>query len=92
LAQNAHWDERLLGESFLELKELDVEFDLSITGFSLPEIDLSLQSLDEAKPCGADDEIDATTGVPVCQKARSGSWMTIGLSAKTPLPKSHSTR
>src|SRR4249920_2080137 len=24
LAQNAHWDERLLGESFLELKELDL--------------------------------------------------------------------
>src|SRR5579871_4064709 len=36
LAQNAHWDERLLGESFLELKQLDIEFDLSITGFSLP--------------------------------------------------------
>jgi ParB-like chromosome segregation protein Spo0J len=40
LAQHAHWDEQLLGESFLELKELDIEFDLSITGFSLPEIDL----------------------------------------------------
>src|SRR5579871_3223594 len=36
LAQNAHWDERLLSESFLELKQLDIEFDLSITGFSLP--------------------------------------------------------
>src|SRR5882757_7065504 len=48
LAQNAHWDERLLGESFLELKELDIDFDLSITGFSLPEIDLTLQTLQEA--------------------------------------------
>jgi len=27
LAQNAHWDERLLGESFLELKELDIDFE-----------------------------------------------------------------
>src|ERR1700733_5891058 len=39
LAQHAHWDERLLGESFLEIKEHDLEFDLSVTGFSLPEID-----------------------------------------------------
>ena len=44
LAQNAHWDERLLGESLLELKELDRDFDLSITGFSLPEIDLAIQN------------------------------------------------
>jgi DNA modification methylase len=66
LAQNAHWDERLLGEGFLELKELDVEFDLSITGFSLPEIDLTLQSLDETKTEETDDEVDAATGVPVC--------------------------
>src|SRR6266404_9925637 len=43
LAQQAHWDERLLGESFLELKELELDFDLSITGFALPEIDLTIQ-------------------------------------------------
>jgi DNA modification methylase len=67
LAQNAHWDERLLGESFLELKEIDVEFDLSITGFSLPEIDLTLQNLDEIKTEETDDEIDAATGVPVSE-------------------------
>src|ERR1039457_3219706 len=67
LAQLAHWDERLLGESFLELKELDLDFDLSITGFSLPEIDLTLQKLDEGKIEGPNDEDDALTGVPVCQ-------------------------
>ena len=67
LALNSHWDERLLGESFLELKELDIEFDLSITGFSLPEIDLSLQSLDTVNPINNEDEVDATTGVPVCK-------------------------
>src|SRR5258707_13192276 len=43
LAQHAHWDERLLCESFLELKELELDFDLSITGFALPEIDLAMQ-------------------------------------------------
>src|ERR1700722_4950462 len=63
LAQNAHWDERLLGESFLEFKELDIEFDLSITGFSLPEIDLTLQKLHEGAIGGTNDEDDALTGV-----------------------------
>jgi hypothetical protein len=72
LALNAHWDERLLGESFLELKELDIEFDLAVTGFSLPEIDLALQSFDEARPRGSDEDIDSTTGVPVC--AESEIW------------------
>src|SRR5882757_4810887 len=63
LAQHAHWDERLLGESFLELRELDLDFDLSITGFSLPEIDLAMQKLDERLTVDANDEADATTGV-----------------------------
>jgi DNA modification methylase len=67
LAQNAHWDERLLGESFLELKELDVDFDLSITGFSFPEIDLTLQTLQEGVTEATNDEADAVTGVQVCQ-------------------------
>src|SRR6267142_5147101 len=66
LAQHAHWDERLLGENFLELKELDLDFDLSITGFSLPEIDLAMQKLDERLIVDANDEADAT-GEPVCQ-------------------------
>ena len=68
LAQNAHWDERLLGENFLELKDLDIDFDLSITGFSLPEIDLTLQTLHDA---GVEEGVDeaevAITGVSVCQ-------------------------
>jgi DNA modification methylase len=66
LAQNAHWDERLLAESFLELKELDQDFDLSITGFSLPEIDLTIQKLSE--PVVEDiDDASSETGVQVCQ-------------------------
>jgi len=67
LAQHAHWDERLLGENFLELKELDLDFDLSITGFSIPEIDLAIQKLDGGVTVDATDEADAMTGVPVCR-------------------------
>jgi DNA modification methylase len=65
LAQNAHWDERLLGENLLELKELNQDFDLSITGFSLPEIDLVIQKLSE--PTVDDgDGVSASTGVQIC--------------------------
>jgi DNA modification methylase len=66
LAQNSHWDERLLGENFLELRDLDV--DLSITGFSLPEIDLTIQMLREVGPTEGTDETEAiATGASVCQ-------------------------
>src|ERR1700753_4355762 len=59
LAQNAHWDERLLGESFLELRELDIDLDLSLTGFSLPEIDLTLQTLQDPGLGDGSDEAEA---------------------------------
>jgi hypothetical protein len=66
LALNAHWDERLLGESFAELQALDLDFSIEITGFSLPEIDLTIQNLDLV--AGADVEAQsATTGAPVCE-------------------------
>lgn len=68
LVLNAHWDERLLGENFLELKELDLEFDISATGFSLPEVDLILQDHDETKKEEIDDAADASTGVAVCKE------------------------
>lgn len=67
LAQQAHWDERLLGESFLELKELELDFDLSITGFSLPEADLAIQKLDQRAAVQVIEEANAITGVPVCR-------------------------
>jgi DNA modification methylase len=66
LGQNSHWDERLLGESLLELKALDRDFDLTITGFSLPEIDLAIQKLSE--PVVEDiDDAGSETGMQVCQ-------------------------
>ncbi|MDP9412519.1 MAG: site-specific DNA-methyltransferase [Pseudomonadota bacterium] len=39
LAENAGWDRELLGLEFQYLSELDVDFDLTLTGFELPEID-----------------------------------------------------
>lgn len=67
LAQNSHWDERLLGESLLELQSLDRDFDLSITGFSLPEIDLAIQKLSGPVITDPDDDVGSETGVAVCR-------------------------
>jgi DNA modification methylase len=66
LGQNSHWDEQLLAESLLELKALDRDFDLSITGFSLPEIDLAIQKLSELV-VEDNEDVDSSTGVPVCE-------------------------
>ena len=40
LAENAGWDRNLLGLEFQYLSSLDIDFDVSLTGFELPEIDL----------------------------------------------------
>ena len=74
LAQNAHWDERLLGENLLELKDLDRDFDLSITGFSLPEIDLAIQKLSE--PAVEDDDLPARRRE--CRFAKLGDVWELG--------------
>jgi DNA modification methylase len=67
LGQNSHWDERLLGESLLELQTMECDFDLSITGFSLPEIDLAIQKLSDPVVADPDDDIGSETGVAVCR-------------------------
>lgn len=65
IALGAHWDERLLGEQFVELKSLDLDFDIEITGFSAPEIDLTIQNMDQSSV--PDEEQGSVTGAPVCQ-------------------------
>lgn len=52
LAENAGWDRNLLA---LELKELSLNFDITLTGFELPEVDLLLGELDGAGSDGADE-------------------------------------
>lgn len=42
LAENAGWDRNLLALQFQYLSELELNFDLTITGFELPEIDIAL--------------------------------------------------
>jgi len=54
LAENATWDNQLLAENFELLAAEDLEFDLTVTGFELPEIDLLLQ-----EPAESNDPDDA---------------------------------
>jgi DNA modification methylase len=42
LAEKAGWDQELLALELAYIAELDIEFDLSLTGFEVPEIDLIL--------------------------------------------------
>lgn len=45
LALNAGWDEELLGEELAALLEIDLDFDIGVTGFSIPEIDSLIEGL-----------------------------------------------
>jgi hypothetical protein len=48
LAENAGWDRNLLGLELQYLTELDIDFDVTITGFELPEIDFLIGELSPA--------------------------------------------
>ncbi len=67
LAENAGWDRQLLGIEFKYLAELDFDFDLTITGFELPEIDalIDTASPDAAAPDPADDLAGIASGPAV---------------------------
>ena len=60
LAENAGWDRELLGIELQYLSELDVDFDVTITGFELPEIDVLIAELSPQE----DDEPDPADAVP----------------------------
>ena len=58
LAENAGWDRELLAIELQGLVELDIDFDVTITGFEMPEIDILMGELD------ADEEDDPADEVP----------------------------
>jgi 16S rRNA G966 N2-methylase RsmD len=47
LVERGEWDERMLGEILRDLTLQDLDFDLEITGFDVPEIDLYIEKLDQ---------------------------------------------
>jgi DNA modification methylase len=65
LALNAHWDEEILGQELQDLLSSELDFDIGLTGFAIPEIDNlidGLQPLEDEDP--RDDAIPAD-GPPV---------------------------
>jgi hypothetical protein len=60
LAENAGWDRELLGLELKYLTDLDIDFDVTLTGFELPEIDLLIGELSLA---GDNDPADAAVEV-----------------------------
>jgi DNA modification methylase len=66
LAENAGWDYELLGLELQYLSEIDLDFDLDITGFEAAQIDVLIQRVDPAGRCNdADDVIPEPDESPV---------------------------
>lgn len=78
LAELAGWNDELLALEFQYLSQLDIEFDVTLTGFALPEIDILLDGLRVGvgdEKLSAEDEALASTGPAV---TRMGDLWQIG--------------
>jgi ParB-like chromosome segregation protein Spo0J len=75
LAENAGWDRALLA---LELQELsvDLNFDVTVTGFETAEIDLLIQDLNQGTPDEADEVPEVDRAAPAV--SRPGDLWRIG--------------
>lgn len=73
IAELAGWDRALLAQEFRYLAELDIDFDLTITGFEAPEIDILIEELNAA-PAG---EYDAPA-LPTTAVTRLGDIWQVG--------------
>ncbi|HME58796.1 MAG TPA: DNA modification methylase [Terracidiphilus sp.] len=66
----AGWDEELLAQELQEIQDLEVDFDLDLTGFEVPEIDDLLGTPDD------DDQANAAPPLPACPVTRPGDlWL-----------------
>jgi len=66
LVERSTWDDKLLGEILLELSDIDLDFSLDATGFSMPEIDFRIENAEPAaKPDRADEVPVPFQGPPV---------------------------
>lgn len=73
--ENGAWDERVLGEVLRDLTLQNLDFDVAITGFDAPEIDLKIAVLDEPddNPDPADEPAPAGPAV-----SRTGDLWILG--------------
>ena len=66
LALNAGWDEQLLAEELKTLSELDLGFDISITGFSIAEVDNLVDGVVSEEPGDPADDMLPAEAPPRC--------------------------
>ena len=77
LAENADWDNRLLGEQLRILSEAELDFTLETTGFEMGEIDLIVEDLLPATS-GQDDPADFLPELPSTPVSRLGDLWKLG--------------
>jgi ParB-like chromosome segregation protein Spo0J len=56
LALNAGWDEEILAQELQALLEIDFDFDIGLTGFSIAEIDCLVEGLNPEEPGDPEDD------------------------------------
>ncbi len=76
LALNAGWDEDLLAKELGALYELDLNFDVEITGFSIPEIDNLIDGASVEEPGDPADDRMPEDDVP--SRCRAGDLWQLG--------------
>jgi DNA modification methylase len=59
LTENSSWDDRLLGEQLKALSELELDFELEVTGFETAEIDVLIDGLETVNEPDPDDRLPA---------------------------------
>lgn len=77
LALNAGWDEELLAEELKALLDVDLDFDVEITGFSVAEIDSLVEGLIPEEPGDPDD--DVVPSVDSDRRCRAGDIWQLGM-------------
>ena len=80
LAELAGWDQEILATELQGLVELDIDFDVTLTGFEIPEIDILIGQLDavDSEEDPDDEAVEVPPGV-----LPSRGWGTRGASAST---------
>lgn len=76
LALNAGWDDEILAEELKQLLEIDLDFDVSVTGFSIAEIDGLVEGLEPEEP--GDPADDRLPGTDVPARCRPGDIWQLG--------------
>jgi len=76
LALNAGWDDEVLAEELRALLEIDLDFDVEVTGFSIAEIDSLVEGLIPEEPGDPDD--DLLPGIDTTPRCRPGDIWQLG--------------